>query len=84
MQFSSTQIRKEKKKAFLSSSGLESLTLRPDRLRDRAGVAEAVGVDCSDDEEVNGVGEKPHHRVPLLPHVVGHRLPSAPHRLAER
>lgn len=60
------------------------LTLRPDGLGDRAGVAEAVGVDRSDDEEVNGVGEEPHHRVPLLLHVVGHRLPSAPHRLAER
>lgn len=55
------------------------LTLGPDGLGDRAGVAEAVGVDCSDNEEVNGVGEKPHHRVPLLLHVISHRLPSAPH-----
>lgn len=54
----------------------------PDGLGDGAGVAEAVGVDGSDDEEVNGVGVKPHHRVPLLPHVVGHRLPGAAHRLA--
>lgn len=54
----------------------------PDGLGDGAGVAEAVGVDGSDDEEVNGVGVKPHYRVPLLPHVVGHRLPGAAHRLA--
>lgn len=58
--------------------------MRPDGLRDRAGVAEAIGVDRPDDEEVDGVGEQSHHRVPLVPHVVGHSLPSAAHRLAEK
>lgn len=56
--------------------------MRPDRLRDGAGVAQAVRVEGSDDEEVHGVGQEPHDGVPLMPHVVGHRLPGASHRLA--
>lgn len=78
------RISKDEGHLFHLRDGLERLTLRPDRLGDRAGVTEAVGVDRSDDEEVDGVGEEPHHRVLLLPHLVSHRLPSAPHRLAER
>lgn len=57
-------------------------TLSPDRLRDRTGVAEAVGVDRSNDEEVHRVREESEHRVPLLPHVVRHGLPGAADRLA--
>lgn len=52
-------------------------TLRPDGLGDRAGVAEAVRVERSNDEEVNRVREESEHRVPLLAHVVRHRLPGA-------
>lgn len=58
------------------------LTLRPDRLGDRAGVTEAVRVDRPHDEKINGVGEEPDHRVPLVPYMVRHRLPGAAHRLA--
>lgn len=60
-----------------------SLTLRPDRLWNRAGVAQAVRVDGSDNEKINSVGEESDHRMSLVPHVVRHRLPGAAHRLAE-
>lgn len=56
-----------------------SLTLRPDRLGDGTGVTQAVGVDRPDNEEIDGVGEESDDRVPLVPHVVRHRLPSAAH-----
>lgn len=60
-----------------------SLTLRPDRLRDRAGVAQAIRVDRSDNKKINGVGKESDHRMSLMPHVVRHRLPGAAHGLAE-
>lgn len=56
-----------------------SLTLRPDGLGDGAGVTQAVRVDRSDNKEIDSVGEESDDRVPLVPHVVRHRLPSAAH-----
>lgn len=51
--------------------------LRPDRLRDGAGVAQAVGVDRSDDEQVDGVGKKACDGVCFHLHHVCYSLPCA-------
>jgi len=52
-------------------------TLCSDGLRDGARVTQAVGVDSSDDKQVNGVGKKARDRVCLHLHHVGYSLPCA-------
>lgn len=54
------------------------LTLCSDGLGDGARVAQAVGVDSTDDEEVNSVGKKAGDGVSLHPDHVGYSLPCAP------
>lgn len=58
------------------------LTLRSDRLRDGARVAQAVDVDSSDNEQVDGVGEKAGDCVCFHFDHVGYSLPCAACRLA--
>lgn len=53
------------------------LTLCSDRLWDGARVAQAVGIDSSDNKQVDGVGEKPSDCVCFHFHHVSHSLPSA-------
>ena len=62
--------------------GIGGGTLCPNRLRHGAGVAQALGVDRSDHEEVDGVGPETLHRELGGLHVVRHRLPAVAHRLA--
>lgn len=54
-----------------------SRTLGPDGLRDGAGVAQAVGVHGSHDEQVDGVGEEAGDGVCFYLHHVGYSLPGA-------
>lgn len=54
-----------------------TLTLCPDRLGDRAWVAQAVGVDSSDNEQVDSVGEKARYGVCFHLHCVSYSLPCA-------
>ena len=55
------------------------LTLRSDRLRDWAGVTEAIGIDCTDNKQVNCVGEESDDGVFLLLYMVCYSLPGAAH-----
>lgn len=69
---------------YFSSSTSASevpLTLGSDRVWHGAGVAEALGVDGSDHEEVDGVGAQAPHGEQGALHVVGHCLPAVAHRL---
>lgn len=59
------------------------LTLSPDRLGYWARVAQAVGIDGSDYEEVDGVGEKAGDRVRLHLDQIGDGLPCAARWLAK-
>lgn len=58
------------------------LTLCPDGFRDGAGVTQTVGVDRSDDEQVDSVWVQANDRVLLLSHVVSYRLPHTANGLA--
>lgn len=68
---------KHQRSRVLPPGKLGPLTLRPDRLGDGTRVAQAVGVNSSDDEQVDGVGEKADDRVRLYLYHVGHSLPCA-------
>lgn len=54
------------------------LTLCSDGLRDGARVTQAVGVDSTDDEQVDGVGKKAGDGVRLHFNHVSYSLPCAP------
>ena len=68
-------MRKNKKKSTQIRNPLA--TLRADGFGDGAGVAQAVGVDSTHDEQVDGVGEQARDGVRLHLHVVRHGLPGA-------